>query len=226
MIVDDNGYKSNYLHIVKNLVKEIVKNKEEKEAVKDSERDFIKKIGILLLGVIIGVVIEKIYINTIPVDVSKVDTYQNKISLDYIEALPILEEVDMISEQEYGNWIGRDGICIDTCNNRECSNEKLIINLNEPETTIIGWAADFNSISPFKELYMMVGDKVFRCTYGEERQSVVDHYQEEKLRYVGINMNIPTELFGNNIKQVAFIGVEQDGNHIFKPVLYDVEYVE
>ncbi len=193
--------------------------------MKDAERDFIKKIGIFILGIVIGVILEKVS-NSDLSGVIGTDNNQSHISVEYVEALPTLEEINVVTEQDYGEWIGRNGICLDSCNGRECLNEKMIINLSEPETTIIGWAADFNSVMPLKELYMKVGDKIIKCTYGEERQSVVDHYQDENLRYVGINMTVPTDIFEGKDNQIAFIEVCQDGEHIYKPVEYEVEYVE
>ena len=139
--------------------------------------------------------------------------------------LPQLPRLEMITEQTYGQWMGKHGICLDTCNNRILENGDLTVMPGENVLKIVGWGADFNAEAPFQALYLKVGRNVIRCNYGIDRQSVVDHYRKESLRYTGFETSIPTAYMNNGVSDVSFIAVSADGQYQFQPVKYKIAYL-
>lgn len=188
--------------------------------MKDKERDYIKKLGIFLVGLIAGILLDKYYVN-MSMDGGLILSPNNSNVESKLPNLPISE---MVSEEDFGNWIGKSGICIDSCNERVIENGALQIDLNEDETVISGWAADFWAQAPLSELYMQIGNRYIKCNYGIDRQSVVDYYQLENLRCTGIEVTVPNKFFDESVTTVAFIGVSADSSSIYEPVYYEVIY--
>ena len=129
---------------------------------------------------------------------------------------------EMVTEEEYGQWMGKQGICLDTCNDRNLGNGDLTVIAGESFLNIVGWGADFNAEAPFRELYLKVGENVVRCNYGIDRQSVVDHFQKETLRNTGFEVTIPASFITDGVTEISFIGVSADGTALYEPVVYQI----
>lgn len=125
----------------------------------------------------------------------------------------------MIREEDYGGWIGNSGVCLDRINDvnfYDC--EGIVTNPNDENYSIVGWAADFSSNAPFANLFCVVAGKYFKCDYGLDRQSVVDNYGIESLRYTGFQVMIPNECIHAGDQVIEFIGETDDV--IFEPVAF------
>ncbi len=130
----------------------------------------------------------------------------------------------MISEEDYGEWIGKYGVCLDSINNRILDNNgSVLVDDTALNSTIVGWAANFDSDNPFDELYCRIGNDTYLCEYGIDRQSVVDHYNKESLRYTGFQVTVPTESLFTEDGIIEFIGIA--GDAIYEPVSYKCEPV-
>ncbi len=130
----------------------------------------------------------------------------------------------MISEEDYGEWIGKSGVCLESINNRTLDNNgSVLVDDIALNSTIVGWAANFDLDNPFDKLYCRIGNDIYLCEYGIDRQSVVDHYNKESLRYTGFQVTVPTEslLIGDGI--IEFIGIA--GDAVYEPVAYKCEPV-
>lgn len=139
-----------------------------------------------------------------------------------ISRLPDLPVRKMISQEEYGEWIGNQGICLDSCNDRRVGG-RADVNLEPSEKSIklYGWAADFCNGAPFQELYLRIGDIITKCEYGIERTSVVDHFKKDSLLKTGFRVEFPiTYLQDAKETEIAFVGVSADGQYLYEPVKY------
>lgn len=116
---------------------------------------------------------------------------------------------------------------VDTCNGK---------NQTEPQTVQIipgatsyqlyGWAGDTVHGETLSALYVKAGDQIFRCNYGIDRQSVVDYFQNENLRYTGFSVTLPESIFADGaVEQLQFIGVSQDGSCRYENYPYAISYV-
>jgi hypothetical protein len=56
-----------------------------------------------------------------------------------------------------------------------------------------GWAIDEPERAPASAVYAIVGSSVIRAEYGDARQDVVNHYQDERLRACGFSLDIPLD---------------------------------
>lgn len=142
------------------------------------------------------------------------------------DALPELPERTMISEQEYGQWIGADGIWLDTSSGQLTAGIGPIpIQEAGGVVTINGWAADFGADAPFSALYLRVGNALLECDYGSEHSGVVDHFGKESLRYTGFKVAFPKSILQDGaVKEISFIGVSADGQAVYQPVTCQLAY--
>ena len=143
-----------------------------------------------------------------------------------VDALPALPERAMISEQEYGQWMGKDGIWLDSGNGQLIAGIGPIpMQSGGGAVTINGWAADFTADAPFSALYLQVGDRVPKCDYGQERASVADHFGKESLRNTGFEVAFPRDyLLDGAVTELSFIGVSADGQALYQPVTCQLAY--
>lgn len=138
------------------------------------------------------------------------------------ESLSLKPIQKMISEESYGDWTGRSGICLDYVNNTLVDNSgSIYADITGENVNIFGWAANFNADMPFSELYCRAGGIIFKCEYGIDRQSVVDYYHKEALRYTGFHVTIPTNVILSGNRTIEFIGKTEDGT--YGPVLYSIQ---
>lgn len=136
--------------------------------------------------------------------------------------LPDLPTKNMITPEAYGGWIGNQGICVDSCNDKRVGGKRDIqLDSNALSVKLKGWAADFCSDAPFKELYLQVGDIIIKCQYGIERTSVVDHFKKDSLLNTGFQVEFPAAYLGSAPDtEIAFIGVSADGKDLYQPVIH------
>lgn len=142
------------------------------------------------------------------------------------DQLPNLPQKPMISEAEYGQWLGNRGIWMDKCNGEKpASQGELRIDPSRQIVELVGWAADFCNEKPLSSLYITVGDIVMQCQYGIERQGFVDHFKKEEMLQVGFKIFIPTEILQKeNAEEIMFFGVSADGEILYEPVAYQINY--
>lgn len=138
--------------------------------------------------------------------------------------IPELPSKKMISREEYGEWIGDQGIWIDTCNNRRVGGQtEILLQPNETSVSLYGWAADFCSDAPFQDLYLQIGDITVKCEYSISRTSVVDHYKKNSLLKTGFRVEFPSDyLRDDQNTEIAFWGVSADGNYLYSPVKFQL----
>ena len=116
---------------------------------------------------------------------------------------------------------------VDTCNDENQTEEQTVqITPGAASYRLYGWAGDTERGEPLSALYVKAGDQVYRCDYGIDRQSVVDYFQNENLRYTGFSVTLPGFVFeGGAVEQLQFIGVSQDGAYRYADHPYAVSYV-
>lgn len=138
--------------------------------------------------------------------------------------IPDLPAKSMITPETYGEWIANQGICVDSCNDKRVGGKRDIqLDTNALSVKLKGWAADFCSDAPFKELYLQVGDIIIKCQYGIERTSVVDHFKKDSLLNTGFQVEFPAAYLGSAPDtEIAFIGVSADGQYLYQPVIHYV----
>ena len=143
-----------------------------------------------------------------------------------VDALPELPERNKITEGDYGQWIGRNGIWLDTCNDKVLEGNSVIpMDLDASSVKIVGWAADFWNDAPFSDLYLQVGDMLMRCDYNIERISVANHFHKDSLLKTGFQVIFPSSyLKDGEITEMYIIGVSADGQYLYEPVTYQLEY--
>lgn len=116
---------------------------------------------------------------------------------------------------------------VDTCNGKNQTEQQTVQII--PEATsyqLYGWAGDTVRGELLSALYVKAGDQIFRCNYGIDRQSVVDYFQNENLRYTGFSVTLPESAFADEtVEQLQFIGVSQDGSCRYENYPYDVSYI-
>ncbi len=141
-------------------------------------------------------------------------------------SLPALPQAAMISREEYGEWVANQGICLDTYNDKRLEGSTAIrVDPAAASVKLYGWAADFRHDAPFSELYLRVGDVLMRCDYGIERTSVVDHFQKDSLLKTGFQITFPAKYLKDGaVTEVSFIGVSADGQTLYTPVTYQLQY--
>lgn len=116
---------------------------------------------------------------------------------------------------------------VDTCNDKNQTDQQTVqITPGATSYQLYGWAGDTALGEPLSALYVKVGDQIFRCNYGIDRQSVVDYFQNENLRYTGFSVTLPESAFADGVvEQLQFIGVSQDGSCRYETYPYAISYV-
>lgn len=140
-----------------------------------------------------------------------------------VQHLPSLpEEPPQIADE----WIGTNGICLDTYNGEAIGNKDTFsIHKDAAQVELIGWAADFKDRQPLSALYLQVGERVIQCNYRIERTSVSDHYQNDNLKDTGFSVTFPASyLAEEQVSTLSFIQVGTDGTYRYEPVMYQVSY--
>ena len=116
---------------------------------------------------------------------------------------------------------------VDTCNDKNQTKSQTVqIIPGAASYQLYGWAGDTVHGEALGALYVKAGDQIFRCDYGIDRQSVVDYFQNENLRYTGFSVTLPESVFADGtVEQLQFIGVSKDGSCRYENTPYDVSYV-
>ena len=139
--------------------------------------------------------------------------------------LPDLPQATMITREEYGGWVANQGICLDAYNDIRLEGSTIPVDHAATTVKLRGWAADFCNDAPFKELYLQVGDVLMRCDYNIERTSVVDHFHKDSLLKTGFEITFPASyLKDGQVREISFIGVSADGQYLYEPVTYQLQY--
>lgn len=149
-------------------------------------------------------------------------------SLNYIAKfsahleMPEMPVKNMISQEEYGKWIGNQGTRIVSCNGRYVGGQTdITLDSKEMKVTLCGWAADFYADKPLQELYLQIGNVTKKCEYGIEQSNVVDYFGKDSLLKTGFKVEFPvTYLKDDPNAKIAFIGVSADGKYLYEPIKY------
>ncbi len=151
---------------------------------------------------------------------------QQSENTENIAGLPDLPLKVMISEDEYGQWIGNQGVCLEKAGDTSLKGStSFSVDLQETEISLQGWAADFSVDRPFQSLYVRIGDKVVECSYGLERKSIAEHFGDEALLRVGFKVDLPVSyLQSGKVTEIAFYGVSADGEYLYGPAAYQLTY--
>lgn len=137
-----------------------------------------------------------------------------------------LSEIPEEPAQSADYWIGRQGICIDTCNGVPIGDaEWIVVSQDRELVEIVGWAADFNAQRPLSALYLQIGERIIPCSYGLERTSVSDHFGNTDLTNTGFTVTFPASYLRENPSTaIQFIGVSADGTYRYEPVLFRMAF--
>lgn len=187
----------------------------------------MRKIGLLLALVLISLAACGNEADQI-IDTKRPDPPSNETDQIIDIKLPDLPSKDMVSEDEYGEWIGNQGIWLDKCNDEKLSKtlQVLMIDYAAARIDLSGWAGDFCSIAPFQTLYLQVGDHVLECDYGLSRTGVANHFGQESFTNIGFQTSFPVSYLQNGaVKEISFIGVSSDGKNLYTPVTYRLAYL-
>ena len=140
-------------------------------------------------------------------------------------ALPELPEEAAVSGQEYGSWIGRNGMDVNSCNGEEISGDVIRLRNDASVLQLQGWGADFRSEKPFSSLFCQVGDIVMPCDYGSERRAVAATFKNDELVNTGFEISIPLSYLKNGtIGKLSFYGVNADGTKLCYIADYQIEF--
>lgn len=117
---------------------------------------------------------------------------------------------------------------VDTCNDKNQTKSQTVqIIPGAASYQLYGWAGDTVHGEALSALYVKAGDQIFRCDYGIDRQSVVDYFQNENLRYTGFSVTLPESVFADGtVEQLQFIGVSKDGSCRYAEYPYTISYSE
>lgn len=139
--------------------------------------------------------------------------------------LPDLPVRDMITREEYGDWVGNQGVWLAHVNGESVQNAtELTVSADTQEIVFSGWMVDFWNDAPMQEVYLQVGSKALKCEYGMETNTVVERFGIEKMRKSCFRITVPVSLLqSEDIREVAFIGVSADGQYVYTPVRYQID---
>lgn len=138
--------------------------------------------------------------------------------------LPDLPTKVMISSAEYGDWIANQGMRLGRVNGevREES-DTITISTNAENIELYGWAVDFWNGAPLKELYLQVGDFIFKCEYGARMTVIEERYHIDAVNS-GFEFTFPANLLKEDIREILFYGVSSDGKYLYEPITYVIEW--
>lgn len=144
----------------------------------------------------------------------------------------IREESQYVRDPSYFSSLSvipgnQDGVWVDFCNDiYQPTQHQITTDLSQTESLKLdGWAADMINGAPFGKLFLQVGDVVIPCAYGAERQSVVDVFQNENLRYTGYSVVIPGDaLQYGAVTELQFIGILADDTTRYEDIPYHISY--
>ena len=121
-------------------------------------------------------------------------------------------------------WIGNGGNCIEKLNNETVKNMPVLTIASDVEKiTLQGWSIDFQNARPLSALYLQVGDYVVECSYGINRPSIMDYFQNENYEKVGFQVSFPSSYLNeNDSTQIQFIQISADGSYRYQPISYEV----
>ncbi len=141
-------------------------------------------------------------------------------------SLPDLPSKAMISEEEYGSWIGNQGVCLENVGGIPMKGSiEVPVDSSETIIRLQGWAADFYENCPLQGLYLKVGDMIVVCDYGVERLSIAEYFGEQSLLKVGFRVDLPTVyLRSGEVTEISFYGVSADGKNLYAPAVYTLRY--
>lgn len=115
---------------------------------------------------------------------------------------------------------------IDINNNTiQAENDDTLICDAEQGMAMTGWAYDIESKESLDNLYIIVGDKCVKASYGYERPDVANARKVSKK--VGWSLNLSSDLFfqnGSEVKEIAFILVNSSNNFKYPAITYKVRY--
>lgn len=135
--------------------------------------------------------------------------------------LPDLATKAMITPEEYGDWIARQGLRLGRVNGEVREEPDTIsIPVDAESIELYGWAVDFWSGALLKELYLQVGNFIFKCDYGL-KVTVVDERYHNGAVNSGFKFTFPANLL-DGIQKISFIGVSTDGQFLYEPVTYKI----
>lgn len=128
--------------------------------------------------------------------------------------------------QTSATWIGVNGLCIDKLNNQKpASATQLTIDPTAKTISLVGWAADFNANKPLRELYLVVGEHVIRCSYGLQRTSVSEHFGNPELTSTGFTVTFPASFLKTGaVDKLQFVQISADGSCRYAPVEVGLSY--
>lgn len=135
----------------------------------------------------------------------------------------LLQKLPEKAAQTADYWIGRGGLCLDTCNGEIVSDADIVVRSDAQEVELEGWAADFEAGKPLSALYVQVGENYIPCIYGIERTSVSDNFGNIDLKDTGFTAHFPASyLLENPSGTIRFIQVSASGNERYEPVIYQI----
>lgn len=112
---------------------------------------------------------------------------------------------------------------LDFCNKELLKKQgEITIDRSQPFVTMSGWALDPKANSVADSIYIKVGDKYYKGTYGIERTSVAEYFKNNNLTYSGFSFYVNTD---DLIKagKFSFIVISKDKSYQYTPVEYKVE---
>lgn len=129
------------------------------------------------------------------------------------------EEVAAMNCQEFpqfDKWTGKKGFCIDG----ETANGLSISSLTSNGLCkFSGWAVDFPENSAPTDVYVRIGQDIYRAAFGKERPGVVKVFGYEEMRYSGFEIKIsPEDLAAGDT--VQFIMVNRNTGVTYQPAEY------
>lgn len=135
---------------------------------------------------------------TIPKKLVKNNPKQSKLLKDNVKIQPLKKfSIDRINNERF-----RD-------------KETILLNKNDENVIIEGWAIDFDNKDVGEGLFFEIGDNIYEADYGLERNDVAQVYGHYDYTNSGFRIYIPVEAFENEYKDMYIKLKAKDSDIIY-----------
>lgn len=100
---------------------------------------------------------------------------------------------------------------------------QIVLSKDEKTIDLRGWAVDFMVNKPLSGMYVIIGNREFMVDYGMESPDLAKVYKNELLSKCYFSFSFSVSLLQEqNVDEINFIMVGNDGTYRFMPVKYSV----
>ncbi len=85
------------------------------------------------------------------------------------------------------------------------------VNVTSDEFMVKGWAFDKHSNAPAKDVYIVINNKRYKCSYGLERKSIAERFENPSLLKTGFSRKLKKADYEQGKHQISIVIVSTDG---------------